>query len=190
MFLLLVGVLNAAFFQEPWWVIVVVNVTLVYLLPPLATRLVYKFFGAPKKSSLIPSRSSLVWWFGCQMQTLFIRFPFFENILRMVPGLYSVWLRLWGAKIGKMVFCSGEVHILDRTHLVVDDNVLVGHGVNISSHTVYRDRRGQEKLVLDPVKIGARAVVGGRSLLGPRCNVRPDETVKINAVVSPFLKLF
>ena len=64
-----------------------------YLLPPLVARMTLLAFGPPLARAAAPdSRQFKIWWFLTQMQMIFNRFPFLEEILRLVPGLYSLWL--------------------------------------------------------------------------------------------------
>src|SRR5690606_21882972 len=84
-------------YRTSWWMALVA----LYLVPPLLARLTVMCAGLPEMKEKVPSRGSYVWWFTSQLQVPFMRFSFLEEFLRMVPGLYSMWLRLWGAKVGK-----------------------------------------------------------------------------------------
>ena len=62
---------------------------------------------------------------GHQLQVLYSAFP----ALRLVPGLYSAWLRLWGSRVGRAVYWTPQVKITDRGLLKVGDGVVFGHRV-------------------------------------------------------------
>ena len=116
-------------------------------------------FLFPIGRQVIPlgSRDFFVWWFTLNLQMLFCRFPFLEEVLRLVPRCYSFWLRLWGAKIGKLTYWAAGVRILDRHFLEIGDQVTFGAGVRNQSRTSsLPDAQGQMVLVLAPVKIGDR----------------------------------
>ena len=55
---------------------------LLYLAPPLLTRLLFAVCGRPAGRHPVESRPFLVWWLSCQLQTLFLRLPFLEELLR------------------------------------------------------------------------------------------------------------
>ena len=70
-----------------------------YLFPPLLCRLILLLY--PLNGGTYPSgsREFVSWWATAQTQMIFCRLPMLEELLRLVPGLYSMWLRLWWAKI-------------------------------------------------------------------------------------------
>jgi len=105
----------------------------------------------------------------------------------MVPGLYSLWLRLWGSRVGRLVYWTAGVQITDRTHLEIGQRVLVGQWVRMSAHAVYKSSDGDSHLVLQTLQIGDGAIIGGQSLLGPKADIAPHTTVKVNSVVCPYL---
>src|SRR5262249_28318299 len=59
------------------------------------------------------------WWGGHQFQVMYTAFPALEAALRLVPGAYSAWLRLWGSRIGRRVHWTPRVEITDRSLLEV-----------------------------------------------------------------------
>ena len=123
--------------------------------------------GAPKYSA---------WWGTHQLQMLFVTFPALEAALRLVPGAYSAWLRLWGAKIGKRVYWTPQVEILDRSLLEVGDDVVFGHQVTLCAHVVTPNPKGL-RLYVKRIKIGHRSLIGARSELGPGVKVADDVTL-------------
>src|SRR5580698_10538982 len=67
--------------------------------PPLICRLVAGR-GLPAGEFDVPSPAFFRWWATWYLQAVFNRLLWIEEIFRLVPGLYSAWLRLWGASIG------------------------------------------------------------------------------------------
>ena len=112
----------------------------IYLLPPLLFRILHFFYKIEPGAYKISDKELLVWWYGAQLQLVFSRFPFFEELLRIIPFTYSTWLRLWGAKIGSLVYWSPRVEILDRNLLEVGDRVVVGYGVKMTSHLINKEK--------------------------------------------------
>src|SRR6516225_98860 len=107
-----------------------------YLVPPLLYRL-YSF-GRPVHAArlVLNRREHCHWWIAHQMQMLYAAVPAFEALLRLVPGLYSAWLRLWGSTVGKRVYWTPCVEIIDRHMLAIGDDVIFGHRVVCSSHAI------------------------------------------------------
>ena len=101
--------------------------------------------------------------------------------MRLVPSLYSAWLRLWGARIGGLVYWSPGVVVLDRSLLQVGDRVVFGAGVRIVPHALAPARHGRGgALFLGRVTVGNDALIGGYSSLLPGC------VVDAGAVTPPF----
>ena len=93
------------------------------------------------------------WWGSHQFQLIYIAFPALEILLRLVPGVFSAWLRLWGANIGKQVYWTPALEIADRGLLTIGDGVVFGHRVGMYSHII-KPRRDNLMLYLNPITIG------------------------------------
>jgi len=162
-----------------------------YLLPPL---LQLPFAMALRRggnaSVSFGSSQFFCWWISLQLQVIFNRLHFLEEGLRLVPGLYSLWLRLWGARIGRLTYWASEVRVLDRGLIDLGDDVVFGAGVRINPHVMAREDAGPEgmRLQLGVVKIGDRAVVGGYSLLTAGTEIADDECTRAFLISPPFSK--
>ena len=106
------------------------------------------------------------WVAAFRVQIFYAVFPVFEDALKIFPGSYSFWLRLWGSSIGKRVFISPGCEVFDRGMLVISDDVTIGYGVTFSAHLM-RDRGIRRLLYLKKIRIGAGAFVGAQCILGP-----------------------
>ena len=157
-----------------------------YLFPPLIARIL--LFCSPIRSERIEagSREFFTWWAMFQFQVLFCRMPFLEEVLRIVPGLYSQWLRLWGAKIGRFTYWSAGTLITDRSFLKIGNDVVFGAGVRLNSHVISKDDNGCLELLLAPIDIGDRALIGGYSLLTAGTKISADETTRAFLISPPF----
>jgi hypothetical protein len=164
----------------------VAGLLVLYVLPALAVRLLLTL--APVVEGRIPvgSRAFFTWWAVANLQTLFSRLPILEEILRLVPGLYSVWLRLWGARIGRLTYWAAGLRVLDRSFLCIGDDVIFGAAVRLNSHVLARNSEGEMELILGNIIIGDRAVVGGYSLLTAGTEIAPDECTRAFLVSPPF----
>lgn len=160
--------------RTPWPMLGALAV--LYLLPPLLHRLHDRF--APLEPGVfdVVGEHYLPWWGSHQLQLLFIAFPAFETVLRLVPGAYSAWLRLWGARVGRGVYWTPGVRIYDRSLLEVGDGVVFGEGTGLTAHGITHSR-GRLRLILLPIRIGDGA------LLGARCGLSPGAEVEAGAVV-------
>ena len=61
-----------------------------------------------QRLSRLSDRTYAPWWGMHQIQVLYIAIPQLEAVLRLVPGLYSQWLRLWGSKVGRRVYWTPD----------------------------------------------------------------------------------
>ncbi len=157
-----------------------------YLVPPLLVRAALA--AAPVSPGDHPAGSPpfLRWWFLSQCQSVFNRLPFLEEALRLIPGLYAAWLRLWGARVGRLVYWAPGMRILDRPFLEVGDRAVFGAGVRVNPHVVVRDAEGRWTLQMGPVRVGADALVGGYALLTAGSRVGDGETLPALQVLPPF----
>jgi len=100
----------------------------------------------------------------------------------MVPGVYSLWLRLWGSRVGKLTYWAPGTVILDRGFLDIGDNVVFGAGVRLNPHVMENDLR------LARVKIGDGAMIGGYSLLTAGTEIAAGEATRAFLISPPFSK--
>lgn len=160
-----------------------------FLLPPLIARILHLIFPIPGGTHRVGSGAFLIWWASAQCQMLFCRLPFLEECLRLVPGLYSCWLRLWGAKIGRLTFWSPGLRILDRGLLRIGHDVVFGAGVRLNAHVIARDEETGELLLhLAEIEIGDGAHIGGYSLLTAGSIVDGGEHLKAFSLSPPFTR--
>ena len=152
-----------------------------YLVPPLLARLVMAVFGKPVGLFPVQSRSFLVWWSLASLQSIFLRLPFLEELLRMVPTLYSNWLRLWGSRIGKNVYWAPGTVVVDRSYLDIGHQVVMGLSCSFNPHYI-----SHEQLTLAPVTVGDNSQVGGQSVLMSGCEVGPNEYSLATLRMRPF----
>jgi len=158
----------------------------IYLVPPTLVRVLLTLRPMPAGSYPFQAPEFLHWWATAQGQILFCRFPFLEEILRLVPGLYSAWLRLWGARIGRLTYWAPEVRILDRSLLEIGDKVIFGAGVRLNPHVIADDVSGVAQLQVGPIRIGDGCRIGGYSLLTAGTVLDSGQTLKAFSLSPPF----
>ena len=175
----------------PWAAVawrVVAALGVLYLLPAALAGMIVRRF--PFRSTVVQPGSPefFKWWALFSLQVLFCRLPALEEAMRIIPSLYSAWLRLWGSRIGRLVYWAPGTRILDRSFLVIGDDVVFGAGVRLNPHVMARNDGGQTDLLLAPVKIGPRTLVGGYSLLTAGTEIPADETTRACLLSPPFTK--
>ncbi len=138
----------------------------IYFFPLLCFKLNKRLFGDSRELQRFKEGTYNGWWGGHQIQMIYIAIPILETLLRLIPGLYSTWLRLWGSKIGTNVYWTPHVEILDRDLVEVGDNVVFGHLVKVACHVV-SPRKGSIWLFVKKVKISTGSFVGAGTVLGP-----------------------
>jgi hypothetical protein len=157
-----------------------------YLLPLVPARLLRESLRRAPPRIPMGSADFLKWWAAFQCQVIFLRFPALEEVLRSVPGLYSLWLRLWGSRVGRLTYWAPRTIILDRGFLDIGDHVVFGAGTRLNPHVI--ERGGDPRLLLAPVRIGDGAMIGGYSLLTAGTDIAAGETTRAFFISPPFSK--
>jgi len=164
------------------------GVAVLYLAPPVVAGTLKRTASIREGHIAVGTREFFAWWALFNLQVLFCRLPVLEELLRLVPGLYSGWLRLWGARVGRLTYWAAGLRILDRSFLRIGDDVVFGADVRLNPHVLARNDAGQLELILATVTIGDRAVIGGYSLLTAGSEVAADECTRAFLVSPPFGK--
>ncbi|MGL5065558.1 MAG: acyl transferase [Microcoleus sp.] len=138
----------------------------VYGIPVLVYRLHQWKYPLQEGISYLGKKEYSPWWGSHQIQVIYIAIPALEAVLRLIPGVFSAWLRLWGAKIGRNVYWTPGLEIADRPLLEIGDRVVIGHRVGIYSHII-KPRKQDLMLYVKKVKIGNDVFVGAGSHLAP-----------------------
>ena len=160
-----------------------------YLVPPLLCRLTLIFSGRPRGTVGPHSRIHTLWWWLFQLQLPFNRFPATEELLRTVPGLYALWLNLWGARVSAFAFWSPGVTVLDRYHLHISKGVILGAGCLLSGHLINKQADGSTLLYVDEIRLDEGALIGAKANLAPGCHIHAEQVVPFNAIFRPYTEL-
>lgn len=168
-------------FLTPWpWLALV----MLYIVPLVPGRLLRASLRSAPQEISTTSGEFLRWWASFQCQVLFLRFPVLEEILRLIPGLYSLWLRGWGSRIGKLTYWAPQTIILDRGFIDIGNHVIFGAGVRINPHVM--EIHPEPILRLAPVRIGDGAMIGGYSLLAAGTEIAAGEATRAFLISPPF----
>lgn len=162
-------------------------ITLVFSLYgfPLFIYRIHNYFYPIKEGiSYLQSEEYSPWWGSHQIQNVYIAFPILETALRLIPGAFSLWLRLWGAKVGKGVYWTPKIEIADRGLLEIGDCVVFGYGCGILSHAI-KPKKQDLLLYVKKVKIGNHAFIGAGSYLGPGVRIEDKQFVPVDSRIYP-----
>ncbi len=162
------------------------GLAVLYLAPALLARITLLVSPICEGQIRVGSRAFFTWWMLANLQMLFCRLPMLEEIIRMVPGLYSLWLRLWGARIGRLTYWGAGLQILDRSFLRIGDDVVFGAAVRLNPHVLSRNAQGEMELTLASIVVGDRTMVGGYSLLTAGTEIAADESTRACLISPPF----
>lgn len=141
-----------------------------YLLPVLAFRLLVAVRPIPTGFTAIDEPKFSPWWAAHNLQLGYDVFPVFENAIRLVPGLYSAWLRLWGSRIGPGVYWTQSVRVMDRSLVDVDAGAIFGHQIDLIAHAIF-PRQKKLMLYVERIHVGAGTLIGAYSALGPGLDI-------------------
>ena len=155
-------------FRTPWWLLAVPLG--IYALPLLAFRAINLVRPLREGRSFLDGRRYSPWWGSHNLQRLFIAVPQLESLLQLIPGAFSVWLRLWGSRVGRRVYWTPRVEVADRSLLDVGDDVVVGHKFECYAHVI-KPSRGRLILYVRRVRIGSGAFLGAGVRMGPGARI-------------------
>lgn len=161
----------------------------IYVVPPLIARIAMALFGVPQGEALDQaSRAYKVWWFLAQLQIPFNRFGVFEELIRLVPGLYPLWLNAWGSRVSSIVYWGPGAMVADRQSARIGRGAVIGTRAVLSGHLAVKDESGATRVTLGPVEIGEGVLIGAYAGIGPGCIIAPGEQVPAAAYVRPYTR--
>lgn len=155
-----------------------------YGLPVLVYWLHQWIYPVPEGISYLRSKEYSPWWGSHQIQVIYIAIPALEAVLRLIPGAFSMWLRLWGARIGRNVYWTPGLEIADRGFLEIGDRVVIGHRVGIYPHVI-KPRKQDLMLYIKKVKIGNDVFLGAGSRLAPGVVIQDGSYVPVETDFHP-----
>jgi hypothetical protein len=158
----------------------------VYLLPPVLGRLALVAFDVPSGELTQESRGYKVWWFLTQLQMVFNRVPLLEEVLRLVPGLYPLWISIWGGKLSQFAYVAPRVIITDRYLVNVHWGAVLGFKSALAGHMAVRRDDGRYVVIVAAPTVEREAIVGGDAGLGPGATLRAGHLLPTGRRVGPF----
>ncbi|NJL80069.1 MAG: acyl transferase [Richelia sp. SM2_1_7] len=155
-----------------------------YDFPLLIYKIHNHFYPIQEGISYLKGKEYSPWWGSHQIQSIYISFGCLESALRLIPGAFSLWLRLWGAKIGKNVYWTPKLEIADRSLIEIGNNVVFGQSCAILSHAI-KPKKQNLMLYVKKVKIGSDVFIGAGSYLAPGVIVEDETFVTADSRLYP-----
>jgi len=163
--------------------------TWLYLVPPLVCRLAILLFGSPSGRALTHrDRAYKIWWFTWQWQVVFNRLPWLEEILRLVPGLYALWIALWGGRASALAYWGPGARITDRPLVIVEAGAVIGMDAGLAGHAGTLAPDGTYRVDVMAPRVGAGAIMGVRSGLGPGAALAAGVLLPAGRMIKPFTR--
>jgi acetyltransferase-like isoleucine patch superfamily enzyme len=157
---------------------------ILYFMPVLLWRVLNAVIPLREGKSNILDPGYNPWWISHQLQMSYMAYPFLESTLRLVPGLYSFWLNLWGSKIGSGVHWTPGVSVYDRSLLIIGDGVIIGERASFVSHVI-TPKNGEALLMIKKCIVDKGAFIGAGSVISPGCHIKEKSVVKAGTEFYP-----
>ncbi|MEL7034621.1 MAG: acyl transferase [Cyanobacteria bacterium J06592_8] len=155
-----------------------------YGIPLIVYRIHHLFYPLEPGVSYLLGKKYSSWWGSHQIQIIYIAFPILEIILRLIPGFFSTWLRLWGAKIGKNIYWTPKLEVSDRGLIEIGNNVVFGYGVQLYSHVI-KPKNDNLMLYIKKITIGNNVFIGAGCRLGPGVNIKDQTFIPVTTDLYP-----
>lgn len=164
-----------------WWSAALL-IFVLYLVPPITLRILQGRAKIKHGVAQLDERTYSAWLAAHHIQVFYDALPYLEALLRVIPGFYSMWLRLWGSRVGYGVEWAVNVSIQDRSLMDIGNRVVFSRQVELSGH-VRRKTEGGSRVLVRPVRIGSYAFLGAGVRVGPGAMVPANASVPALAVV-------
>lgn len=183
--MLLIGILIRGLINQSSTMIVLFFLV-IYLLPPLMWRILSPLIPAKMGASYLGVHTENVngWFVSYQIQQIYNALPFLEAVLKLIPGFYSAWLRLWGARIGTKVNWTCQSKVVDRPFIHIGDRCLIGNEAYLSAHAI-KKKDDRYLLYLKEITIGSDVVLSLQSIVGPGAIIGNRAFIMARAAVHP-----
>ncbi|MGD1804826.1 acyltransferase [Dapis sp. BLCC M126] len=155
-----------------------------YGIPLIIYRIHNIFYPIEPGVTYLLGKKYSPWWGSHQIQIIYIAFPILEIILRFIPGLFSIWLRLWGAKIGRNIYWTPKLEIADRGLIEIGNNVVFGYGVQLYSHVI-KPKNDNLMLYTKKITIGNNVFIGAGSRFGPGVKIKDETFIPVTTDIYP-----
>lgn len=154
-----------------------------YLLAPISHRILVSWAPIKPGIAIIDERTFSPWLASHHVQAFYNALPFLEALLRVIPGFYSLWLRMWGSRVGYGVEWDVNVSVLDRSLMDIGNRVVFSREVELAAHVRKKTEGGASRVLVRPVRVGAYAFLGAGVHVGAGAHVPNNASVPPQAIV-------
>lgn len=155
----------------------------VYFLPPIVQRVMFRWAPLKQGVSAIDGVKFSPWMAAHHIQAFYDALPYLESLLRVFPGFYSMWLRLWGSRVGYGVIWPVRMDVLDRNLMDIGNRVTFDREVELAAHVRQKTEGGGSRVLVRTVRIGSYAYVGANVRAGPGASVPGNANVPALTVI-------
>lgn len=171
-------------FPSIWTAILLLFI--LYVLPLTVQRVMFRWAPLKQGITAIDGATFSPWLASHHIQAFYDALPYLESLLRVIPGFYSMWLRMWGSRIGYGVVWPVRMDVLDRGLVDVGNRVTFDREVELAAHVRQKAEGGVARVLVRPVRVGAYSYLGASTRVGPgatvphNANVPPMTVVGVN----------
>ncbi len=155
----------------------------IYVFPPIVLRVMFRWAPLKTGVSCIDGRAFCPWLAAHHIQAFYDALPYLESLLRVIPGFYSMWLRLWGSRVGYGVEWPVRMDVLDRNMMDIGNRVVFSREVELAAHVRQKMEGTGSRALVRGVRIGSGAFIGAGARIGPGAVVPHGADVPAYAVV-------
>jgi hypothetical protein len=155
----------------------------IYLFPPMALRILERWAPIKPGIACIDGRKFCPWLAAHHIQAFYDALPYLESLLRVIPGFYSMWLRMWGSRIGYGVEWPVRMDVLDRNLMDIGNRVVFSREVELAAHVRKKQEGAGSRTLVRQVRVGSHAFIGAGARIGPGASVPHNANVPAMAVV-------
>ena len=172
-----------AFGRDPsvWTLLLLLGV--LYVLPPIVQRVMFRWAPLTLGVSTIEDRKFSPWLAAHHIQAFYDALPQLESLLRVIPGFYSMWLRAWGSRVGYGVEWPVRLSVFDRNLMDIGNRAVFSRGVELSAHCRNKMENATSRVLVREVRIGSHAFLGAGVRLDAGASVPSNASVPEHAVV-------
>jgi hypothetical protein len=155
----------------------------IYFVPPLVQRIMLRWAPIKQGIGCIDGRAFCPWLATHHVQAFYDALPYLESLLRVIPGFYSMWLRMWGSRVGYGVEWPVRMDVLDRGLMDIGNRVVFSREVELAAHVRQKMEGGGSRALVRQVRVGGYAFLGAGARIGPGAVVPHGANVPAMAVV-------
>ena len=104
--------------------------------------------------------------------------------MKLIPGLYNIWLNLWGSSVHILALWGPDVVVSDR-YLLKIGRSLLGTECFLSGHIITKKDFNQFNLTIGTIRIDEGAIIGARVMIAPGCHVYKNEIITAGQHLPP-----